>query len=134
MYQHLNCRGPRRRREKGFEKFFGEIIVENFPNMEKGNSQSSSRGTESPIQDKHKKKHAKTHTNQTHKDSTQIKNIKSSKGEATSNIQGKSHSLTADLSAETLQAMREWQDIFKALKREKSTTKITVPGKDLIQN
>ena len=42
--------------------------------------------------------------------------------------------LTADLSAETLQARREWQDIFKALKREKSTTKITVPGKDLIQN
>ena len=37
--------------------------------------------------------------------------------------------LTADLSAETLQARREWQDI-----REKSTTKITVPDKDLIQN
>ena len=42
--------------------------------------------------------------------------------------------LTADLSAETLQARREWQDIFKVLKGKKSTTKITVPGKDLIQN
>ena len=41
--------------------------------------------------------------------------------------------LTADLSAATLQARREWQDIFKGLK-EKSTTKITVPRKDLIQN
>ena len=41
--------------------------------------------------------------------------------------------LTADLSAETLQARREWQDIFKVLEREKSTTKITGPGKDLIQ-
>ena len=39
--------------------------------------------------------------------------------------------LTADLSAETLQARREWQDIFKVLKGEKSTTKITVPSKDL---
>ena len=28
-------RGPRRRREKGYEKIFEEIIVENFPNMEK---------------------------------------------------------------------------------------------------
>ena len=42
--------------------------------------------------------------------------------------------LTVDLSAETLQARREWQDIFKVLKGKKSTTKITVPGKDLIQN
>ena len=42
--------------------------------------------------------------------------------------------LTADLSAETLQARMEWQDIFKILKGKKSTTKITVLGKNLIQN
>ena len=42
--------------------------------------------------------------------------------------------LTADLSAETLKARREWQDIFKVLKEKKSTTKITVLSKDLIQN
>ena len=42
--------------------------------------------------------------------------------------------LTVDLSAETLQARKEWQDIFKVLKGKKSTTKITVPKKDLIQN
>ena len=35
MHQHLNYRGPRRRREKGTEKIFEEIIVENFPNMGK---------------------------------------------------------------------------------------------------
>ena len=39
--------------------------------------------------------------------------------------------LTADLSAETLQARREWQDICD--EREKPTTKITLPSKDLIQ-
>ena len=42
--------------------------------------------------------------------------------------------LTDDLSAETLQARREWQYIFKALKGKKSTTKITLLSKDLIQN
>ena len=42
--------------------------------------------------------------------------------------------LTADLSAETVQARREWHDIFKGTETEKSTTKITLPGKDLIQN
>ena len=40
--------------------------------------------------------------------------------------------LTADLSAETLQATRERQDIFT--EREKPTTKIAAPSKDLIQN
>ena len=36
MHQHSNYRGPRRRRKKkGYEKIFEEIIVENFPNMEK---------------------------------------------------------------------------------------------------
>ena len=40
----------------------------------------------------------------------------------------------SDLSAETLQARWEWQDILKVLKKEKFTTKITLPSKDLIQN
>ena len=35
MHQHLNYRGPRRRREKGYEKIFEDIRVEYFPNMEK---------------------------------------------------------------------------------------------------
>ena len=46
----------------GYEKIFEEIIVEHFPNMEKEISQSSPRGTKSPIQDKPKEKHAKRHT------------------------------------------------------------------------
>ena len=53
-------------KKKGTEKIFEEIIVENFPNRKKrkGNSQSSPGSTESPIQDKSKEKHAKTHNNQ----------------------------------------------------------------------
>ena len=47
---------------------------------------------------------------------------------------GNSIVFTAYLSAETLQARRKRQDIFKVLKGKKSTTKITVPSKDLIQN
>ena len=52
--------------EKEYEKIFEEIIVENFPNMEKervNQVQESQR----VIQDKPKEKHAKTHTNQTNK-------------------------------------------------------------------
>ena len=35
MYQHSHYRGPRRRRDKGPEKIFEEIIAENFQNMGK---------------------------------------------------------------------------------------------------
>ena len=61
--------GPRRKREGGgvWGKFRRDYSWE-FPQHRKGNSQSSPRGTENPIQDKPKEKHAKTHTNQTNKD------------------------------------------------------------------
>ena len=49
---------------KGSEKIFQEIIVENFPNMGK-EIVNQVQEAQSPIQDKSKKKHAKTHINQT---------------------------------------------------------------------
>jgi len=54
-------------RKKGYEKNFEEIIVENFPNMEKEIA-NQVQEAQSPIQNKPKEKHAKTHTNQTNKD------------------------------------------------------------------
>ena len=54
-------------KKKGYEKILEEVIVENSPQHGKGNSRSSPRGTKSPIQDKPKEKHAKTHANQTNK-------------------------------------------------------------------
>ena len=35
MHQHPYYRGTRRRRKRGTEKIFQEIIAENFPNMGK---------------------------------------------------------------------------------------------------
>ena len=64
MHQHSNYRVPRRRREKGTEKIFEDIIVENFPNMGK-EMVNQVQEAQSPIQDKSKEKHAKTHINQT---------------------------------------------------------------------
>ena len=39
--------------------------------------------------------------------------------------------ITADLSIETLQARRDWQDILKVMK-EKNTTKFSLPSNDFI--
>ena len=41
--------------------------------------------------------------------------------------------ITADLSIETLQASREWQDILKVMEEKKTITQITVSTKKLIQ-
>ena len=69
MHQHSNYRGPRRRRvkERVWENFWRDCSWK-FPQHGKENSQKIPRGTKSPIQDKPKEKHTKTHTNQTNKD------------------------------------------------------------------
>ena len=55
-------------RKKGYEKIFEEIRVENFSNMKREIVNQVQEAIMSPIQDKLKEKHVKTHTNQTNKD------------------------------------------------------------------
>ena len=75
------------------------------------------------------RRNTKTHTNQANKDETQRKNIKSSKGKAKSDKQGKPHMLDSCLSAETLQARREWQHIFKVLKGKNLQPRFLYPAR-----
>ena len=56
--------------------------------------------------------------NQINEDKMKRANIKSSKGKATNNTQRDSIWIIADLSIETLQARREWQDILKVMKEK----------------
>ena len=41
--------------------------------------------------------------------------------------------ITSDLSIETLQARKEWQNKLKVMKEKKPKTQITIPSKHLIQ-
>ena len=54
-------------KKKGYEIILEEIIVETFPNMEK-EIVDQVQEAQSPIKNKPKEKHTKTHTNQTNKD------------------------------------------------------------------
>ena len=74
LWNNIKCTNIRiigvpeeKERKKGYEKILEKIIVENFPNMEM-EIDNYLEGTKSPIQDKPKEKHIKTHTNQTNKD------------------------------------------------------------------
>jgi len=81
----------KQRGEKGSEKNFEEITVENFPNMGKEIVNQLQEVKIVLYRINLVNKHTESHTNQANKDETQRKNIKSSKGKATSNIQGKPH-------------------------------------------
>ena len=81
---------------KGYEKNFEEIFVENFPNMEKEIVNQVQEAQTSPYRINPPRRNTPRHvliklTKTKHKE----KNIKSSKGEAASNIQGKPHTLNS---------------------------------------
>ena len=59
---------PEEEKEKGYEKIFEEIIIENFPNIEKEIVNPFQVAQRVPYRIKSKEKHTKTHTNQTNKD------------------------------------------------------------------
>ena len=66
--KHTNIRiigvSEEEEKKKGTEKIFEEIIVENCPNMGE-EIVNQVQEAQSPIQEKSKEKHVKTHTNQT---------------------------------------------------------------------
>ena len=91
MHQYSNYRGPRRRREKGYEKIFEEIIAENFPNMEKETVNQVQEAQRVPCRINPRRNMARHILIKLMETKHKEKNIKSRKGKATSNIQGKPH-------------------------------------------
>ena len=111
-------------------KFLKEISWK-FLQHGRGNSQSSPRGTKKINPRKNTPRHILIKLTKTkHKERV----LKAAREKQQVTFKGNPMSLTADLSAETLQARTEWQDTFKVLKGEKSAIKITLLSKDLIQN
>ena len=94
----------------------------------KGNSQSSPGSAESPIYDKSKKKHAKTHINQS-KINIKGKILKGAREKQQIIYKGIPIRLTSDHSAETLQARREKQDIFKVMKGKNLQPRLLCPAR-----
>ena len=93
-------------------EFFKEIIVENFPNMEKEIVIQVQEMQRVPYRINSRRNMPKMHTNQTNKE----RMVKAARENQQVTYKGNPIRLTADLSAETLQARREWQDMFNILK------------------
>ena len=88
--------------------------------MWKGNRHPSPGSAESPIQDKPKEKHTETHINETTKIKYKEKILKPSREKKQITYKGIPIVLSADFSAETLQARKMFQDIFKEMKEKKN--------------
>ena len=101
-------------KKKVYEKIFEEIIVENFPNMEMEIVNQVQEAQRVPYRINPPRRNTPRHilvklTKTKHKEII----LKAAKEEQQVTKKGNPICLTADLSAETLQARRQWQDIFK---------------------
>ena len=101
-------------KEKGPEKIFEEIIVEKFPNMGKEIATQVQETQRVPYRINPRRNMLRHIVIKLAK-KRQRKIIKSSKGKMTT-YKGTPIRLTADFSAETLQARREWHDVLKVMK------------------
>ena len=95
MQQCLNYSSPRRREKERVSEIFEEIIVEDFPNVENEivNQVQEVQRVQYIINPR--RNIARHILMKLTKKKTQRNNIKSSKGKATSNIQGKSHTFNS---------------------------------------
>ena len=119
MHQHSNYRSPRRReKQKGTEKIFEEIIVENFPNMGKEIANQVQEAHRVPYRINLRRNTPRHILIKLSKFKYKEKILKAEREKQQITYKRIPIRLTADLSAETLQARREWQDIFKVMKEE----------------
>ena len=113
----MNYRCPRRRIEKkAYEKIFEEIIVENFHNMEKEIVNEVQEAQRVPYKINSRRNTPRHILTKLIKIKYKERILKAAMEKQQVTYKRNPICLTADLSAETLQARREWQDIFKVLK------------------
>ena len=116
-------------KKKVYEKIFEEVIIENFPNMEKGMVNQVQEVQRVPYRINQRRstpRHLLIKVTMTkHKERI----LKAAREKQQVTYKGNPICLTADLSAETLQARREWQDIFKILKGKNLQPRLLYPAR-----
>ena len=115
-----------------YEKIFQEIKLKNFPNMEKEIVNQVQEAQRVPYRINLRRNRPRHILIKLTKIKHKERILKATREKHQVTYKENPMCVTADLSAETLQARREWQDIFKILKGKHLQPRL--PGKDLIQN
>ena len=117
MHRHSNIGVPEEEeKKKEYEKIFEEIIVENFPNMEKEIVSQIQETQRAPYWINPRRNMTRPTLIKLTKTKQKEKILKEARKKQQVTYRRNPICLTADLSAETLQTRREWQDIFKVMK------------------
>ena len=102
-------------REKGPEQIFAEIIVKNFPNMGKEIATQVQEAQQVPYRINPRRNTPRHLVIKLAKIKDKEKLLKAAREKRQKTYKGTPIRLTADFSAETLQARREWHDILKVM-------------------
>ena len=103
-------------KKKGYGKIFEEIIVKNFPNMEKEIVNQVQEAQRVPYRINPRRNTPRHILIKLTKTKHKERILKAAREKQQITYKGNPIQLTTDLSQETLQARREWKDIFKVLK------------------
>ena len=109
---------PEEEKKKWSEKIFEEITVENFPNMGKEIVTQVQEAQRVPYRINPRKTIPRHILIQLTNIKFKEKVLKAAREKQKITYKGIPIRLTADLSAQTLQARREWQDILKVMKEK----------------
>ena len=121
--------GVSEKKKKGTEKIFEEIIVENFPNMGKEIVNQIQEVQRVPYRINPRRNMPRHILFKLSKIKSKEKILKAAREKQQITYKGIPIRLRADLSAETLQARREWQDILKVMKGKKLQPRLLYPAR-----
>ena len=130
--KHTNIqiiRIPEGEKKKGTEKIFEEIIVKNFPNMGKEITTQIQEAQRVPYRINPGRNMPRHILIKLSKIKYKEKILKAAREKQQITYKGIPIRLTADLSAETLQARRDWQDRFKVMKGKNLQPRILNPAR-----
>ena len=116
-------------KKKGTEKIFEEIIVENFPNIGKEIVNQVLEAQRVPYRINLRRNMPRHILIKLSKIKYKENILKAAREKQQITHKGTPIRLTADLSAETLQARREWQDIFKVRKEKNLQPSLLYPAR-----
>ena len=138
LWDHVKCSNiriigiPGEDKKKHHEKILEVIIVENFPKMGKEIATQVQESQRVPNRINPRQNTPRCILIKLMKIKHKEQILKAGREKQQITHKGIPIRITADLSVEILQARKKWQDILRVM-REKPTTQITVPNKDLIQ-
>ena len=124
---------PEEEKEKGTEKIFEEIIVKNFPNTGKEIATQVQEAHRVPYRINPRRNMLRHIVIKLTKIKFKEKILKAAREKQQITYKGIPMRLSADFSAETLQARREWQDIFKVMKGKNLQLRLLYPARILFR-